>query len=84
MITRALIAGASIGTFSLLVIAMAPAHPTTDPSSVNDATVPTTTAPAVLAPGGTATTVLTVGDIGELSASLHQRSAPANPSTTGR
>ena len=76
IITRSLLGVASIGTFLLLVIAMGPAQPSTDPGRVDDATVLTTTAPPV--------TVLTVGDIGQLSASLHQGSAPAAPSTTGR
>jgi hypothetical protein len=63
---------------------MGPVRSADDPTGVDDATVPTTTAPAVLAPGHTGTTVLTVGDIGEMSASLHHRSAPASPSTTDR
>jgi hypothetical protein len=83
LITRALIAAASIGTFAILVTAMGPVRQANDPSGVDDVTVPSTTGPVVVDPGGTATTVLAVGDIGQMSASLHHRSTPVSPSTTG-
>jgi hypothetical protein len=83
LITRALIAVASLGTFALLVAAMGPPRQSDGPTGVDDVSVPATT-PTVINPGQTATTVLTVGDIGQMSAALHQRSAPAGPPTTGR
>ncbi len=76
----ALIAVASLGTFAVLMRAMDDEQPSPDPTDVS---VPTTTAPDVAAAGRSATTVLTVGDIGRLSASLHAGSAPASSSTTG-
>jgi hypothetical protein len=84
LVTRAVIAAVSIGTFALLVIGMAPGRPATDPAHLDDTLGTSSTVVGAAATGSTSAALVAVTYIGRLSASLHDPTASASPPAPGR